>query len=331
MPTKEKERDSNFELLRIVAISGVIIHHFLIALNLLDYRHGKLCGGEALNSIIIIGVNCFILISGYFGIRFQLEKIFRFGFLILFIIGIDWILGNIWPSFFNFQYASQTIIPFQKGSNWFISSYFALMFLAPFLNKAIEHLNPKEKIHTTFLFACPILLAYIFNTQCINANGYNCLHLVFIYLVGTCLREVTVSRVEAFLGFISGVFITYIVANLFKSGYTAYAYNSPQVLLSSISAFLFFKTLKIHSKAINRLAQCVFTIFLLHYIVLQYIHSMNSNIIKQEIPKLFIIYLGIWGCGIITNELYSKIYSFFSNKVKKLKVPFLSSRMQKHE
>lgn len=316
MRKRERKRDSNFELLRIVAISGVIIHHFLIALNLLDYKHGKLCGGEALNAIIIIGVNCFILISGYFGIRFQWEKICRFCLLILFILGIDWVLGKVWPSFFNFQYARQTIIPFQKGSNWFISSYFALMFFAPFLNKGLEHINAKEKIHTTLLLLCPILLAYFFNTQCINANGYNCLHLIFMYLIGACLREVVIPRLWTIGGFICGACVTYIIANLFKSGYTAYAYNSPQVLLSSISAFLFFKTLKIQSKAINRIAQSVFAIFLLHYIVLQYIHAMNHIIIKQNISKLCIIYFGIWGCGILANELYSHVYALFLYKIK---------------
>ena len=64
-------RQSNFELLRIVAMLLIVAHHFLIATGRLDYRSGTLRGGELVNSFCVVGVNCFILISGYFGIKWH--------------------------------------------------------------------------------------------------------------------------------------------------------------------------------------------------------------------------------------------------------------------
>ncbi len=68
---KGKTRASNFELLRLVCMFYIVLHHFIV--------HGlKSAGywGEAINiysvisnSFIIVGVNCFVLISGYFGIQ----------------------------------------------------------------------------------------------------------------------------------------------------------------------------------------------------------------------------------------------------------------------
>ena len=69
-----KERSSNFELLRLFAIFGIIIHHVFI--NNLD-----ICGynrvwtieqnyyGLFANSLVVGGVNVFVLISGWFGIK----------------------------------------------------------------------------------------------------------------------------------------------------------------------------------------------------------------------------------------------------------------------
>lgn len=128
------ERQSNFELLRIVAIALVILHHMLIATGCVDYREGRLCGMEWLNAVTVVGVNCFVLISGYFGIRLRASKVFYLLWLIAGVAIADGFLALLWPAGIDFRYAVTTITPFVKGSNWFVTCYFALMVFAPLLN-----------------------------------------------------------------------------------------------------------------------------------------------------------------------------------------------------
>lgn len=73
-------RESNFELLRIVAMTFIVVHHFFIATGKVDYFHAGRYGGEFANSFLVCGVNCFILISGYFGIKLRASGFFQVSF-----------------------------------------------------------------------------------------------------------------------------------------------------------------------------------------------------------------------------------------------------------
>ena len=131
-------RQSNFELLRIVAMLLIVAHHFLIATGRLDYRSGTLRGGELVNSFCVVGVNCFILISGYFGIKFKWSKVAWLFYAIAFVAAVDFCLGMTGAAVFDSDYAINTIIPFTKRHNWFVPTYLALMCLSPLLNKALN-------------------------------------------------------------------------------------------------------------------------------------------------------------------------------------------------
>ena len=90
-----KPRESNFELLRIVAMIFIVAHHFLIASGNINYYSPTLCGGEFANSFLVCGVDCFILISGYFGIKCNVYKFLKIVFLILLTVFIEYILATI--------------------------------------------------------------------------------------------------------------------------------------------------------------------------------------------------------------------------------------------
>lgn len=70
-----KNRNSNLELLRIVCMLFIICHHWIVFI--LDNCGYHVPLGDTkqdytsvfLNSFFIIGVNCYVLISGYFGIK----------------------------------------------------------------------------------------------------------------------------------------------------------------------------------------------------------------------------------------------------------------------
>lgn len=86
-----KERESNFELLRIVAMVLIVLHHFSVHSNFVyetsvwSFNHLFIqfiyFGGK-------VGVDCFVLISGYFLImqRFKLKKWFAYYVLCGFIV-----------------------------------------------------------------------------------------------------------------------------------------------------------------------------------------------------------------------------------------------------
>lgn len=70
---EKANKNSSLELLRIFSIIGIVCMHSLAPI-WTNPRFIPLSAAE--NSIFNIGVTCFILISGYFGIRFSIRKWF---------------------------------------------------------------------------------------------------------------------------------------------------------------------------------------------------------------------------------------------------------------
>ena len=179
-----KPRESNFELLRIVAMIFIVAHHFLIASGNINYYSPTLCGGEFANSFLVCGVDCFILISGYFGIKCNVYKFLKIVFLILLTVFIEYILATIPATsrFINLHYAVHHIVPLFKDTNWFIPSYIGLMLLSPILNKALEHASSKELTVWTAAMTVLCLYSYFFSITPVDTTGYNLIQFIYLYI-----------------------------------------------------------------------------------------------------------------------------------------------------
>ncbi|MBR6606437.1 MAG: acyltransferase family protein [Prevotella sp.] len=85
MPESNKtiQRQTNYELLRIIAILLISLMHGIRS----AYGSPNILNSVsfvAINAIGNMGVTIFILISGYFGIRFRLSKLFTLWAIVLF-------------------------------------------------------------------------------------------------------------------------------------------------------------------------------------------------------------------------------------------------------
>ena len=74
---KKITRNSNHELLRLIAMYMIVFIHANMYL-------GSFCSGNIgmffngfVNGICNIGVSCFVLISGYYGIKFNIRKLVK--------------------------------------------------------------------------------------------------------------------------------------------------------------------------------------------------------------------------------------------------------------
>ena len=82
-----KDRSSNFELLRLLCIFGILMMHTFGGIDTsVSFFNTEI--HVLVNSIFNMGVTCFILLSGYFGIRFDFKKLIRLDLMIIFF--------NIW-------------------------------------------------------------------------------------------------------------------------------------------------------------------------------------------------------------------------------------------
>lgn len=68
-------RSSNFELLRIICMLFIVLGHLIMAHN--DVGVGEYMVSHIIRPFSVVAVNIFVMISGYFGIKFKLERLIK--------------------------------------------------------------------------------------------------------------------------------------------------------------------------------------------------------------------------------------------------------------
>ena len=148
-----KERDSNIELLRIICMIMILnLHTFLVPETLtwktINYPIILKIISESLS---ICAVNTFVLISGYYSIKWKWKGFFSLVYQVYFFVFLIYIfllaIGFIQFSWTDLFFRSTCL----THAYWFITSYIVLYVLAPILNVFINNVTKKQL--TVFLIA----------------------------------------------------------------------------------------------------------------------------------------------------------------------------------
>lgn len=282
--TSKKSRLSNLELLRIFSMMLVMMVHYLplrspTTTEVLINNPFKALLNLELHSISIICVHCFILISGYFGIRWKMKSFISLMFQLLFWACMGYIMAKFFiepflPSnntFTAFSFISQMIQWYQ--ARWFVSAYITLYVLSPVINSFIDKSTPKQLLNYIIIFYIFSTLFGWFMLSKEFATGLSAISLIGIYLIGGWLRKSTLRMVlwnkkfDMIGFFLCTVTLTLISALLLQLRIRSsiYGYLNPIVIIESIFLFQFFRKLDIGSKSwVNFLAASAFSAFLLH-------------------------------------------------------------------
>lgn len=326
---EKKERNSSLELLRIIAIILIFWMH-----GASSYRNNQLSAWLCIviETIGNIGVSLFVLISGYFGIRFKPIKMIQLDMMILFYCWIGLLFRFIWgeAELFESSQILSYIFPIIGRYSWYFTCYFALVFLSPFLNDIVEKLD--RKTFKNMLIMMLVIFSGI-TTFCFfditQDGGKGIVNMVLLYLVGRYIHKykdvVAYSRKKLFVTYImvtlccillnAGIYIvTGTVQNRFARD------NSLFTIAEAVCIFLIFKSMCFNNIIINKLARHVPAIFIMEWtlrgVITQYIFDYlawrESN--WHEVILLGISF-GLFVMGVCINTIRLKIFGTLENKV----------------
>jgi len=295
----KKERQSNFELLRIVAIFFIIIWHIIV--------HGKIFDGlsepytfisNVISAFVLVHVNSLIMITGYFnGEKKEIKKSRALKYL-----GTGWFYNTVSLSiiiYFNLKTFThielmEELLLISAETYWFLNCYVILYLLIPFLNRVTEKMTEKEFFH--FLLIQVFLLCFIpvlTNNRFISNSGYTIIQFIVMYYIGSFFKKYPIKNNYYFKNlsnkqlrwvfFISFIMLALARLSFYYFGeklgmlnssigcYWSYnikkaffSYPDPLIILQTCAFFLFFETLSIKSKFINFMASSTFGIYLVH-------------------------------------------------------------------
>lgn len=275
-----KERQSNIELLRIVSMLFIVLEHILIMGT--DFFANSV-GNQLMvaNTIIgftYVGVNCFILITGYFGADFSWKRLLSIYLICAFYefvgFAIAYSNGDVGVSA---TALSCIIFPLSHSNVWFIRCYVILLLLLPIINAGLNNLDKKGYLYVLLLLTILNLYFGWFHKQPnFNGDGYNASQMVYMYVIGRYLnRYIDWQKMMAYRGyvFVAWLFLSAlwgVIQNINNYVHTVphwngWAYNNPVLLASSIALFMVFSSMEIKSsRVINTLAAGMFSVLLIH-------------------------------------------------------------------
>lgn len=286
----KEARDSNIELLRIVSMIMIIVHHFEL------FAGCSNIGNLSLNSYVEImiyslgklGVNIFVIISGYFLInsQFNIKKVIKLWLQIFFYsVSIMIILKMLNIVNFNNRETVKYFLPISYKKYWFASTYMYLYMIFPFLNKFAHSIDKKTYkvllILLTIMFSGIYSVIYKSNSFETGTGTFETLAwFIFLYMLAGYIRIYGIKFLENKKKNIIITIILMIIflTILFTSHYVYIKYgklkniinyytrmNSIFLLLLAITIFYIFKNIKIkNNKIINLIARNSFAVYLIH-------------------------------------------------------------------
>lgn len=278
------ERKSNLELLRIVSMIMIILHHYA------DHGGFVFADGEITGNRIILqsihlfgkmGICVFVLITGYFMVEasFRWKKVLK---LVLEVQFYSWICFGVAVLSegveFTWQRLFMTAFPVTTSLYWFVTTYIILYILSPYLNILIHHLTKKQHLELIlFLLVIWSIIPTLFQ---IDLNYSQLGWFVLLYLTAAFLRlypdEKWLERfgkLRYFFVCYGFVLLTVLILDLFEYLIPEFSVdmeyfggqNKITTYLCALTLFMAFENMKIKgSRFINELASTTFGIYLLH-------------------------------------------------------------------
>ncbi len=221
-----------------------------------------------LQSISIISVDVFILISGWFGIKARKKGFLGFLFNCLFLtIGIY--LVSIIGGISKLSPVGILQCFFFSSGYWFIRAYILLYILSPVLNTFIE--NTSRAIYRNILIGFFVFqIIYGFNSYELTFKfGYSTISFIGLYLLARYLHRYSVRGsgwgIIFLISIIANSIFYYITVRMSIKAIDPFTYNNPITILGAVSLLLWFKGIKIQpNKYINWISKSTFAVYIIH-------------------------------------------------------------------
>ena len=295
---KHKKRDSNLELFRIITMLFIVAHHYVVNSGLTaaggPIQSAPLSG----RSIFLLlfgawgktGINCFVMITGYFMCKSQISAkkfaklVFEFMFYRM-VIYLIFLISGYEP--FSIKTFVKTVIPITQINTNFTSCFVMFWLFIPFLNMLIQKMNERQHIHlillSSFLY---VILGTVKQVTMNYVSWFIVLYFIASYFRLYSKKSFDNKKLWGILTiFTILVSSTSVIAcawlgtkiSKFLPFYFVTDSNTILATVTGICAFMFFKNIKLkYSPIINTIAASTFGVLLIH---------ANSDTMRQWLWK----------------------------------------------
>lgn len=310
-------------ILHLLGQGGVLSHSV--------WMSGQYLTAWLLEIAAFCAVDCFGLISGYVGYtsKFRWSRLVSLWLQVVFFsVGISVVFAITVPGSVSVRALLQSFFPVTYASYWYITAYFGMFLLTPFLNIAIQNSEEKQVLFVSAVSTVAFLVIptitktdpYYFK------GGYSTFWLCILYLAGGWIRKYKIDQkikkscaLIVFAGSTVLAFLSKIVTELMNVRYSgsptggdwAVMYTSPFIVINGIVLLCLFAQTKckthLPNVVVSLLSPAALGVYLIHThpLVWEYgIKEMTAFLADVNPVWLGLAVLGIGlaiylGCSVI--------------------------------
>lgn len=290
----------------------IVAHHYVVnsgVLEIIDQQNVVTS-----NSIFALlfgwggktGINCFILITGYFMcvsnitskkfLKLLLE--IEFYKIILYFV---FVCGNYQS--FSLISLVKALLPVKDIATAFTATYLIFFLFIPFLNLLVQAMNQKQHLMLSGLLICvySIWASIGFSVAFNYVTWFSVLYVIAAYIrlypqpwFGSNKIWSPLLTIALMLSLSSVVVLMFIAQRLGKPLSWSYYFvndcNKVLALVTGLCAFMVFKNIHFYSKSINAISSATFGVLLIH---------ANSDVMRQWLWKDTLNNVGIYGTNMM--------------------------------
>lgn len=250
----------------------IIVLHFIGPYTNLDKSFKNYYLIQFIESISIIGVNIFVIISSYFLMdakKVKLRKIVNllscviFYGILFFLIAVTL---KIKP--FDKMELLYSFVPFLAGRRWFILSYIVLYLISPYLSFMLNKISKKSyrNLIIILIIFCSIWPTFMPGGLRLD-NGYGLISFVQLFIITGYIKrfynQTNIKKTTYLTICIISQLIIFLLS-LLRITDSYWDYNNLFNIISSIALFQFFNKFEVNNKIINKMSTYSFSVFLIH-------------------------------------------------------------------
>lgn len=275
-------RNSNIELLRIIAMFMILAHHFIVhnGYDVLKLPLGPeriffqlvMAGGGKVGVVIFFSISAWFFLDKEQTIKSNLKRVWIMERELLF-----WslILVTFYLVFdrtdLGMKLMVKSVMPLSMGVWWYATAYAIFLALLPFLAKGLKALGREYHLAlATTVLVIWGLTSFIPGMVRISDGFFGFIYLfILISAYKWYMEPFTTRQVWLMIGTGLGFFLLYTCASITLSllGHDMGIYITSDwrlpVIMVGFGMFLLFDRVTFHSRVINRIAQSAFAVYLI--------------------------------------------------------------------
>lgn len=326
----ENKKNLGIEFYRIILTFYICLQHLLEYGGVLDFANCKYKSiYYLLDYFAICAVDGYALISGYISnskktnykrmIKLWIE-VFFYSFIVTFILKAF----NVGKQISAWE-ALKFALPILSGKFWYMTSYFPLFFVGPYINECISKMSTdtSKKLLFTLIavFSCGGMLVDNY-----MGGGYSFIWLLTLYIIGSIMKKIrlfeTIKTPYLLVVYLICVSITWLLMMITTSTRLV-NYISPTMLLSAMVLLVVCSRIKSNNKIIGIISSTTTGIYLLQnneivwesIFINRFVFISNMNIVKGLLFVLLCTSL-VFAIGFFVDQI--RIFIFNKVNIEKI-------------